>query len=154
MTDVLVAVIAVAAALGMYYLGYQAARRYDTARREAFRRADRYRLAWLSARRRAQHHERYATARVEWREAALVRVEAQRDRYRAAWKSARRRAHRGRLLAQLLRESGPMYRCPRCGQAAYWTDGTDTAAGDERDEYWCQTCGEETPLVDCEVVNP
>jgi DNA-directed RNA polymerase subunit RPC12/RpoP len=45
------------------------------------------------------------------------------------------------------------YRCPRCSRAAAWTDGTMVAAGDERDEYWCQTCGEETPLEDCEVVN-
>lgn len=44
------------------------------------------------------------------------------------------------------------YRCPRCSRAAEWTDGTMVAAGDERDEYWCQTCGEETPLKDCEVV--
>lgn len=46
------------------------------------------------------------------------------------------------------------YRCPRCSQAGEWTDGMSVAAGDERDEYWCQYCGEESPLTDCEVVEP
>jgi hypothetical protein len=45
-----------------------------------------------------------------------------------------------------------LYRCPKCQRAARWTDGTVKAMGDERDEYWCQTCGEESPLEDCEVV--
>jgi DNA-directed RNA polymerase subunit RPC12/RpoP len=44
------------------------------------------------------------------------------------------------------------YRCPRCSQAGEWTDGTVKALGDERDEYWCQYCGEESPLEDCEAV--
>lgn len=46
------------------------------------------------------------------------------------------------------------YRCPRCSQSGKWTDGASVEAGDERDEYWCQYCGEETPLEDCEVVVP
>lgn len=39
-----------------------------------------------------------------------------------------------------------LYRCPRCYRVSQWTDGTSVAAGDERDEFWCQTCGKETPL--------
>jgi hypothetical protein len=49
---------------------------------------------------------------------------------------------------------GQQYRCPRCSQAGEWTDGTVAALGSERDEYWCQYCGEETPLEDCERVPP
>lgn len=49
---------------------------------------------------------------------------------------------------------GQLYRCPRCSQPGEWTDGTVEAAGDERDEYWCQHCGEETPLEGCEVAQP
>jgi hypothetical protein len=45
---------------------------------------------------------------------------------------------------------GPLYVCPRCMVAGEWTDGTSVAAGDECDEYWCQHCGEESPLEDCE----
>lgn len=45
-----------------------------------------------------------------------------------------------------------LYRCPRCSQAGEWTDGMSVDAGDERDEYWCQTCGEESPLSDCELI--
>lgn len=41
---------------------------------------------------------------------------------------------------------GPYYECPVCYRWAPWTDGTVKAVGDERDEFWCQTCGEETPL--------
>ena len=29
------------------------------------------------------------------------------------------------------------YRCPRCSTVARWTD---------EDEFWCQTCGAETPM--------
>jgi DNA-directed RNA polymerase subunit RPC12/RpoP len=51
-----------------------------------------------------------------------------------------------------LRPPEPKYRCPRCSQALHWTDGKSTEAGDEVDEYWCQYCGEESPLADCEKV--
>jgi protein gp37 len=43
-----------------------------------------------------------------------------------------------------------LYQCPQCDRSAAWTDGRSLAAGDEVDEYWCQTCGAETPLVGCE----
>ncbi|MBO3751563.1 helix-turn-helix transcriptional regulator [Streptosporangiaceae bacterium NEAU-GS5] len=39
-----------------------------------------------------------------------------------------------------------VYRCPACQRAARWTDGTSRAAGDRVDEFWCRTCGAETPL--------
>lgn len=42
------------------------------------------------------------------------------------------------------------YRCPNCGRWGEWTDGTSTDAGDEHDEYWCQICGAQTPLQQCE----
>lgn len=32
------------------------------------------------------------------------------------------------------------YRCPRCARVGYWTDGTEA-------DYWCQVCGEETPVA-------
>lgn len=44
------------------------------------------------------------------------------------------------------------YECPICLRSAAWTDGTVKALGDPRDEFWCQTCGEETPLEDCREV--
>lgn len=40
------------------------------------------------------------------------------------------------------------YECPVCRRWGAWTDGRTIAAGDPRDEYWCQTCGEESPLAD------
>jgi hypothetical protein len=42
------------------------------------------------------------------------------------------------------------YICPRCQRAAEWTDGIE-GSGTQPDEFWCQTCGAETPLADCEV---
>jgi hypothetical protein len=43
-----------------------------------------------------------------------------------------------------------LYQCPQCSAPpAPWTDGTVKAEGDERDEFWCQTCGWETPLDEC-----
>lgn len=48
--------------------------------------------------------------------------------------------------------SEPRYRCHRCSQPGRWTDVTVRALGDDHDEYWCQVCGEETPLEDCEQV--
>jgi hypothetical protein len=38
------------------------------------------------------------------------------------------------------------YECPVCCRIAPWTDGRSVQAGDECDEFWCQTCGTETPL--------
>ncbi len=45
------------------------------------------------------------------------------------------------------------YRCPQCSTVARWTDGViagfDTAMSGEpasEDEFWCQTCGAETPM--------
>lgn len=46
----------------------------------------------------------------------------------------------------------PEYECPTCFTIAPWTDGTVKAKGDERDEFWCQTCGFETPLEECRQV--
>jgi hypothetical protein len=39
------------------------------------------------------------------------------------------------------------YECPRCFRVAPWTDGIENVP-----EFWCQTCGAETPLNDCRVV--
>jgi len=39
------------------------------------------------------------------------------------------------------------YQCPRCDRVAPWTDGQSREAGDGTDEFWCQTCGAETPLT-------
>jgi hypothetical protein len=51
------------------------------------------------------------------------------------------------------RESVPArdvrYECPVCCRVAPWTDGRSVAAGDEADEFWCQTCGAESPLSAC-----
>ena len=47
---------------------------------------------------------------------------------------------------------GALYECPNCYRVAPWTDGTGKALGDERDEFWCQTCGEEIPLERCRRV--
>ena len=46
-----------------------------------------------------------------------------------------------------------LYRCPQCCRVAPWTDGTVANDFGEQDEFWCQTCGAETPLSLCEVVN-
>jgi len=46
----------------------------------------------------------------------------------------------------------PLFRCPRCSTAAPWTDGRTREAGSDIDEFWCQTCGAETPLDDMEKV--
>jgi protein gp37 len=40
------------------------------------------------------------------------------------------------------------FECPRCSQRLPWTDGRDRRHGDEVDEYWCQHCGQESPLAD------
>jgi hypothetical protein len=45
--------------------------------------------------------------------------------------------------------SDTKYECPVCLTVAEWTDGTTVEAGQERDEFWCQTCGNETPLDQC-----
>jgi predicted RNA-binding Zn-ribbon protein involved in translation (DUF1610 family) len=42
-----------------------------------------------------------------------------------------------------------VYECPQCCRVAPWTDGRSVKAGDEVDEYWCQTCGAEVPLAAC-----
>jgi len=41
------------------------------------------------------------------------------------------------------------YGCPQCERHGAWTDGRSARAGDEVDEYWCQTCGAEAPLTAC-----
>lgn len=46
----------------------------------------------------------------------------------------------------------PEYECPVCYRIAPWTDGTVKADGDERDEYWCQTCGAVTALENCRTM--
>jgi hypothetical protein len=45
-----------------------------------------------------------------------------------------------------------LYECPQCDRVAAWTDGRKVSAGDEADEFWCQTCGAEVPLESCVVV--
>src|SRR5690606_3134394 len=39
-----------------------------------------------------------------------------------------------------------VYGCSACGRSGAWTDGRAVRLGDDVDEYWCQTCGAETPL--------
>lgn len=41
------------------------------------------------------------------------------------------------------------YTCAYCGKASAWTDGMSRRLGDERDEFWCQKCGVESPLEAC-----
>jgi hypothetical protein len=45
-----------------------------------------------------------------------------------------------------------LYECPQCCRVAAWTDGRKVSAGDEVDEFWCQTCGAEVPLTSCTIV--
>ncbi|QGZ53390.1 hypothetical protein GPZ77_34760 (plasmid) [Streptomyces sp. QHH-9511] len=45
-----------------------------------------------------------------------------------------------------------LYECPQCSRVAAWTDGRKISLGDEADEFWCQTCGAEAPLVSCAVI--
>ena len=42
-----------------------------------------------------------------------------------------------------------LYECPSCCRVAPWTDGRMRKAGDPEDEFWCQTCGAQTPLSAC-----
>lgn len=42
------------------------------------------------------------------------------------------------------------YECPSCCRWASWTNGRSIGAGDEVEEFWCQVCGTESPLVACE----
>ncbi|PBC72352.1 MULTISPECIES: hypothetical protein [unclassified Streptomyces] len=46
-----------------------------------------------------------------------------------------------------------LYECPQCSRVAAWTDGRKVSAGDEVDEFWCQTCGAEVPLSGCTIVS-
>jgi hypothetical protein len=46
-----------------------------------------------------------------------------------------------------------LYECPQCSHVAAWTDGRMVSAGDEADEFWCQTCGAEVPLGSCAIVS-
>ena len=41
-----------------------------------------------------------------------------------------------------------VFECPYCARSGRWTDGQDKALGGEVNEYWCQVCGEESPLSD------
>lgn len=45
-----------------------------------------------------------------------------------------------------------LYECPQCCRVAAWTNGRKKSAGDEVDEFWCQTCGAEVPLTACAIV--
>lgn len=47
-----------------------------------------------------------------------------------------------------------LYECPRCSRPGAWTDGLVAAEGDPLDEFWCQTCGAETPLANCRRIDP
>lgn len=46
------------------------------------------------------------------------------------------------------------YQCPQCARWAEWTDGAMRSAGEPEDEFWCQTCGAETPLAACASRTP
>jgi len=45
------------------------------------------------------------------------------------------------------------YECPWCYNTAEWTDGQAVEAGDPVDEFWCRTCGAETPLELCRRIS-
>lgn len=69
--------------------------------------------------------------------------------------SLRHPVHRTAAVVTAESEHGSrhaLYRCPSCERVAPWTDGRLAAAGDPEDEFWCQTCGAETPLSACAVV--
>lgn len=71
--------------------------------------------------------------------------------------SPRHPVHRTAAVVTAESEHGSrhaLYRCPSCERVALWTDGRLAAAGDPEDEFWCQTCGAETPLSACAVVAP
>lgn len=57
-----------------------------------------------------------------------------------------------RALRQRDEDWGPFYECPQCSRAAQWTNGRSVKAGDDVDEFWCQTCGSEIPLATCAVI--
>ncbi len=40
------------------------------------------------------------------------------------------------------------YHCPECNRWSEWTDGIEGCDDDEDagDEFWCQTCGAQTPV--------
>jgi hypothetical protein len=44
-----------------------------------------------------------------------------------------------------------LYECPQCCRVAPWTDGRKVSAGDEQDEFWCQTCGAEVLITACTI---
>lgn len=43
-------------------------------------------------------------------------------------------------------EAPTEYRCPNCDRWALWTDGIEESDDEGPSEFWCQTCGDETPL--------
>jgi len=43
-------------------------------------------------------------------------------------------------------EDAREYRCPQCSRWGKWTDGVEESDDDTPDEFWCQTCGAETPI--------
>jgi hypothetical protein len=45
-----------------------------------------------------------------------------------------------------------LYECPSCCRVAPWLNGRSTKAGDDADEFWCQTCGTESPISACGMV--
>lgn len=45
-----------------------------------------------------------------------------------------------------------VYECPQCCRVSPWTNGRSVRAGDDVDEFWCPTCGTESPLVACAAI--
>lgn len=58
-------------------------------------------------------------------------------------------ASRRALAAELW---STVYECPQCCRVSPWTDGRSIRAGDDVDEFWCPTCGAESPLAACAAI--
>lgn len=70
--------------------------------------AAKYKLAWLSARRRARHFESYMNVRVEWRDKVMTTATAERDEARKALTGAEERV-RATIASEI--EAGRHARC-------------------------------------------
>lgn len=46
-------------------------------------------------------------------------------------------------------QSEDLFECPKCRRWGPWTDGTAKELGDAHDEFWCQTCGAQSPVSEC-----
>src|SRR5271165_7158895 len=68
-----------------------------------------------------------------------------------AWTCEHRHYSKTDALDCAIGEARARFTCPKCARSARWTDGRSRWTGDEVNEFWCQTCGEETPLDDGEA---